>query len=186
MTIKPLSLVATCALALALACQKQPEPAQPTQKQAPAVAATPAPATVPPAAQPAAAAAAAGPVLATEETNWPGIVAEVTEFRRKGNTLTTRVRLRNGGGARQEVGVVYPEVYIMDAAGGKKYEVLKDEQGHYIAALSQGWGDRWMERLEPGQSQSVWIKFPAPPAEVKAVTLQIPKVPPFEDLAIQD
>jgi hypothetical protein len=30
------------------------------------------------------------------------------------------------------------------------------------------------------------MKFPAPPAEVKAVTLQVPGVQPFEDLAIQD
>jgi hypothetical protein len=30
------------------------------------------------------------------------------------------------------------------------------------------------------------MKFPAPPVEVKAITLQIPKTPPFEDLAIQD
>jgi hypothetical protein len=74
----------------------------------------------------------------------------------------------------------------MDAAGGKKYEVLKDENGSHIAALNPGWKERWYDDVPPGQSLTVWVKFPAPPAEVKAVTLQIPGVPPFEDLPIQD
>jgi hypothetical protein len=198
MTTKPLSLIATFGLALVLACQNQPEPARSAPQKASVVSATPAPATAPAPAAPAQSAAApasaagapapaaAGPLLATEDTNWPGIVAEVTEFRRKGNTLTARVRFRNGSSRQAGVDFIYGEVYIMDAAGGKKYQVLKDEQGHYIAALSQNWGDRWTEGIEAGTSQSVWMKFPAPPPEVKAVTLQIPKVPPFEDLAIQD
>ena len=58
--------------------------------------------------------------------------------------------------------------------------------GAYIAALRSGWNDRWYDELDPGQSYTMWVKFPAPPAEVKSVTLQVPGVPPFEDLAIQD
>lgn len=131
-------------------------------------------------------AAAKGSILASEETNWPGVVLEVTEFRRKGNTLTAKVRLRNDGAEKMGAQVVYTDVYVMDAAAGKKYEVLKDEKGSYIAALNVGWQDRWSDDLEPGQQATLWAKFPAPPAEVTSLTLQIPGAPPLEDLPIQD
>jgi len=133
----------------------------------------------------AAAPAAAGVVLASQETNWPGIVVEITQFQRKGNTLTAKFRVSNRGGTKQEPDFQYNQVYVMDAAAGKKYEALKDEDGSYIAALRAGWKDRWYETLEPGESAVLWVKFPAPPAEVTAVTFQLPNTPPFDDLAIQ-
>jgi len=197
-------LVLSAVLVLAAACQKQ-EPAATTEATPPA--STAAPAATPPPAQtqtapspatapagagstttgtaPAAAAPAAAS-LASQETNWPGISADVTEFKRKGNTLTAKVVLRNHAGADAEPDINYKEVYLMDLAAGKKYEVLKDEKGAYIAALRSGWNDRWYQKLEPGQSFTIWMKFPAPPADVKSVTLQLPGMPPFEDLAIQD
>ena len=149
------------------------------------VTATPAPVTNPNPATPGAAPAPAAAV-ATQTSNWPGVVADVTEFRRKGSTLTVRVVLRNQGNVDAEPDIHYNEVYVMDLGAGKKYEVLKDEKGAYIAALHTGWNNRWYEKLAPGASYTIWIKFPAPPPEVKAVTLQLPGVPPFEDVPIQD
>jgi len=153
----------------------------------------PATAAPPPAATPAPQAGTASPAaaapagaLASQQTNWPGIVADVTEFRRKGSTLTARVVLRNQAGADAEPDIHYGEVYVMDAAAGKKYEPLKDEKGTYIAALRSGYSDRWYQRLAPGATYTIWVKFPAPPPDVKTVTLQLPGMPPFEDLAIQD
>jgi hypothetical protein len=143
----------------------------------------PAPVTNPNPVTPGAAPAAA---VATQTSNWPGVVADVTEFRRKGSTLTVRVVLRNQGNVDSEPDIHYNEVYVMDLGAGKKYEVLKDEKGAYIAALRTGWNNRWYEKLAPGASYTIWMKFPAPPPEVKAVTLQLPGVPPFEDLPIQD
>src|SRR5947209_9796494 len=110
----------------------------------------PATAAPPPAATPAPQAGTASPAaaapagaLASQQTNWPGIVADVTEFRRKGSTLTARVVLRNQAGADAEPDIHYGEVYVMDAAAGKKYEPLKDEKGTYIAALRSDYSDRW-------------------------------------------
>jgi len=159
-----------------------PAPATPapvTATTAPAPVATPNPAT--PGAAPAPAAA-----VATQTSNWPGVVADVTEFRRKGSTLTVRVVLRNQGNVDAEPDIHYNEVYVMDLGAGKKYEVLKDEKGGYIAALHSGWNNRWYERLAPAASYTIWMKFPAPPPEVKSVTLQVPGMPPFEDVPIQD
>src|SRR5712691_9702564 len=83
--------------------------------------------------------ASGGSSIASQETNWAGITAEVTEFRRKGNTLTAKVRFTNKGSGEPEVDVHYGEIYLIDTAGGKKYETLKDEKGAYIAALRTGW-----------------------------------------------
>ena len=189
------SLILGSVLLALAACQpnaEEPEPAaavsdQPAAVSEPASSSesdTPAATVSDPA--PAAAPAAAGTVLASQETNWQGVVAEVTEFRRKGNTLTAKVRLRNQGSEKVSTEVIYKEVYLMDLGAGKKYQALQDEKGAYIADLRSGWNDRWYGDLEPGQSHTMWVKFPAPPAEVKSVTLQVPGVPPFEDLAIQD
>jgi hypothetical protein len=184
-------------LLLSTACKETPPETSPAASQPAAGGAGPAaaaaPAVSPAAAEPSGAAPATLPaspaqesVLASQETNWNGVVAEVTEFRRKGNTLTVKVRLRNQGGAEIQPEIRYEEVYVMDLAAGKKYTALQDEAGSYIAALRSGWKDRWYDTLKPGQSQLLWMKFPAPPAGVRAVTLQIPGMPPFEDLAIQD
>jgi hypothetical protein len=153
-------------------------PAAGDASAAPAAAA-PAPAAVP-------AAAAPATVIASQDTNWQGVVAQVLELRRKGNTVTAKVNLRNGSPDKQQVEVKYEEVYLMDAPNAKKYEVLRDQKGTYIADVRSGWTDRWYDTLEPAQSHLLWIKFPAPPAEVTAITLQLPNTPPFEDLAIQD
>ena len=176
---------------LAVACPKKEEPnTATTATTAPSTAtqatATSAPAPVPAPATPAPATPSAG-ALATQETNWKGIVAEVTEFRRKGNTLTAKVRLSNHGSEETKAEVLFKEVYLIDTAGGKKYEVLRDEKGTFISSLTPGWNDRWYDsHLKPGDSYLLWMKFPAPPAEIRAITLQIPSTPPFEDINIQD
>jgi hypothetical protein len=158
-----------------------PPPSTTTQ-----AAATSAPAPVPAPSTPAPATPSAG-ALASQETNWKGILAEVTEFRRKGNTLTAKVRLTNHGSEEAKAEVIYKDVYLIDTAAGKKYNVLRDEKDAFIASLVQGWTDRWYDsHLKPGDSYVLWMKFPAPPAETKAITLQIPNTPPFEDVNIQD
>jgi len=124
--------------------------------------------------------------IATQDTNVDGVTAEVIEFKRKGNTLTAKVKLRNASASQTNVAVHYDRSYVLDADAGKKYEVLKDDKNVYIGALSGGYDNRFMEDIPAGQAKSFWMKFPAPPAEVKAVTLQLDGIMPFEDLPITD
>ena len=131
-------------------------------------------------------AAPAGSSLASQETNWQGVTAEVSEFRRKGNTLTAKVRLVNKRAERKDPEIHWKDVALIDTAGGKKYEVLKEEKGTFLASTQQGWNDRWHEWIDGNSAQTVWMKFPAPPPEVKSITLQLPNTPPFDDLTIQD
>lgn len=137
------------------------------------------------AAAPLAALAQAPAPLATQETNWNGVSADVTEFKRKGNTLTVRVRLHNQGAKDVVAEIDYGKSYLLDTAAGKKYEVLTDSENHAIAAVNDG-SRGWREHVQAGQTQMFWMKFPAPPAATKSVTLTIDKLPPFDDLAIQD
>ncbi|HTP28526.1 MAG TPA: hypothetical protein VMK12_23070 [Anaeromyxobacteraceae bacterium] len=123
-----------------------------------------------------------GNSLSSAETNWKGVVAEVTEFRRRRNTLTVKIRLTNRSGPTCWPSIEIKHCHLIDSDGRKKYEALKDEIGNYIASADSSWSDS----LDPSGSKTFWVKFPAPPPEVKAITLQIPGMPPFEDLAIQD
>lgn len=155
-----------------------PATTPPPITQAPATQAT-APSTAPASSTPAV-------VLSTQETNISGVTAELTEFRRRGNTLTAKVRFRNGSNEQKTADIHLGEAYVMDANAGKKYQVLKDEKGTYIGALRPGYTDRWFEYIKEGEQATIWMKFPAPPPEVKVVTLQVPGVSPFEEVTIQD
>jgi hypothetical protein len=117
--------------------------------------------------------------LASTNTNFGGVVADVTEFRRKGSVLTALVRLRNQGTGIALVDIGFADSYVMDA-GSKKYQVLKDEEGAFIASPRVGDG------LVDGGTRTLWMKFPAPPPELRKATLVLPGMPPFEDLPIQD
>lgn len=123
--------------------------------------------------------------LASQEVA-AGVFADVTEFRRKGNVLTAKLRYRNEGSEEVTLDIMYDKSYVLDAAGGRKYEVLRDDDKNYIAALGPSYSDRYWNSLEPGKPLLLWLKFPAPPAEVKTVTLQLDDAPPFDELTIQE
>lgn len=124
--------------------------------------------------------------LQTQDSNWGTIAVDLTEFKRKGNTLTAKIKVRNIGTATARYELLYKDVYLLDTGAAKKYEVLKDDADTYIAMNSPGWKERTYGNIEPGASVNVWMKFPAPPAEVKAITLNIPEAAPFEDITITD
>ena len=158
----------------AAACQGQtgPPPASSPSARADAPSTKPVPVSPPPVRPPDA--------LASHNTNWAGVVADVTEFRRKGNVLTAIVRLRNQARDTAVIQVRFSQMSVIDEAGAKKYEVLKDDKDDYIASSGQ------MEGLVGGGTMTVWMKFPAPPREVRTATLVVPQMPPFESLSIQD
>src|SRR5205085_1810841 len=153
-----LEIVPICTLAVARPNKESPPTASTPPSTATHAAATSAPADggqpaggPKPAATLPAAPSAGG--LRSQVTQRNGIVAEVTEFRRKGNTLTAKVRFTNHGTEEPQPEVHYGETYLIDTAAGKKYNVLKDEKDEYIASLKPSWHDRWFKHLKPGESQ---------------------------------
>lgn len=169
-------LVALCILSL-LSCsentpgQTQPAtpPSQPATTQRAAPAATPA------------------DVLQVQETNIPGVVAEIFDCKRKEGVLTVKVRFRNKSSEKKVVKLGarpgYEPFYVL--AENKKYLILKDSEDVALAPRMNGWGNVEFS-LEGGSTHLWWGKFPAPPAEVKKITLVMPQVLPFDDVPIAE
>ena len=123
--------------------------------------------------------------LAGQETEWPGVVVQLTEFARKGKNLNAKLRFTNNGSQKARPDFYYRDTYVVDQ-DNKKYAVVKDEKGGYLGSVSSGYNYWWGEDIEPGASRSVWMRFEAPPAGVKTMTLQVGTMDPFEDVAIQN
>lgn len=175
-------------VALAMACSKgtttapAPQAAAPAQPQA----AAPAPA-APPAAPAPAAAPSGAPSLKSGDTNIANVTADVTECSRKDGVLSIKVRLRNSASAVKRVDIIWNrnyESYYVSAAS-KKYFILKDSDGTYLTPRADGFGGLAVD-LDAGGQYTWWAKFPAPPAEVKAVTLYMPTAAPLEDIPVTD
>lgn len=131
-------------------------------------------------------AAAPGPALQSQDTNRPGIAADFTECRRKDGVLNIRIRFRNTSAQETNLWVFAKDhqAYYVTAAN-KKYFILKDAEGTYLASAADGNGNL-EAHLQPGQQYMFWAKFPAPPPDVKKITFMTPMSAPFEDIPITD
>lgn len=168
-------------ISLLSGCSKEsPAPSAQTPAATPSTAPTPV-AAPPPAAAPASAA------LKTEDTNIAGIAADVTECARKDGVLSVKVRFRNTSSEKKNLSIIdnrnYEKYYL--TAASKKYFILKDTEGTYLTAQASAFGGLSMG-LEPGAQYTWWAKYPAPPAEVKAVTLYTTVAAPLEDIPVLD
>lgn len=140
-----------------------------------------APAKAPPGS--AASPAASGVVIQTQETNTQGVVADLTECKRKDGVLTIKLRIRNTSGGTVTFYTSrlddYDKVYF--TADNKKYFILTDSEKQPLSGKTSG-----NESLNPGQSYRWWAKFPAPPATVKSINLLTSVASPFDDVPISD
>jgi len=67
-------------------------------------------------------------------------------------------------------------VHLVDG-DRKKYFVLRDDQGKPECTSGLG-------AIPPGGQVTAWIRFPAPPAEVSRITVQVPNLAPFGEVVI--
>jgi hypothetical protein len=132
--------------------------------------------------------------MATNTTNWgEGVVADLMSVERKGSILTVKWAVRNTTAA--QVGVKFGLVgrdqttYVVDEESGTKYYVLTDKEKHglasehaYVGADTYGIDDH----VAAGATARYWMKLPAPPPAVKAISVFLTKVEPFESVAIAD
>ena len=140
-------------------------------------------------AQLAQAAPAGGPLATAEYSDDPVLHCDLLEAKRvSGGALLVRWRLANTAGqgsaglvATQPKSVYYgfdwKQLYYIDPAQNKKYQVLTDSEDHPIL---QGENSN----IAAGQQRAFWAKFPAPPPGSTKISISIPKFPPFEDVAI--
>jgi hypothetical protein len=143
-------------------------------------------------ASPAPSAASTAPAAASSsaqktDTEWNGISAELTSVTRgDGDTITIKFKYTNTGSEPVNISRVSQiqhdniaeKVYYIDPRNKKKYLVIKDTAGAPVASNMT-----YLE-LKPGESKAAWLKLPAPPADVTAITVYIPGAPPFESVPI--
>ena len=147
-------------------------------------AAPPAPASTPAAKTPS--------VLATTDGEYPDVRLEVTELKRtSGNTLTLKFTIINDSSEAMGYSYNFGEegkygtsdfgsiggVNLVDAAGKKKYLVLRDSNGKCVCS-------RDLKEIEPGSRAKLYAKFPAPPEDVEKITVEIPHFIPMDDVPI--
>ena len=131
--------------------------------------------------------APANTALASAEGELPGLTVEIHELKRTaGDTVTLKLAFANSG--QQEVALdqfggpgvnqwSLAGINLVDIVGKKKYFVATDSEGKCLCSMD-------MSRLQPQARVNLWAKFPAPPPDVQAIGILIPRFAPFEEIPI--
>ena len=147
--------------------------------------------TAPAAVVPAAPAAAAPAGIASADGETSGTKVVVQELKRtSGGTVAMKFTITNGSEKSIGSGYEFADkdheiidhgsvggVQLIDEGGKKKYFVVRDTDGKCVC--SQGIKD-----VKPGQSESFWARFPAPPDNVQKITVIVPHFQPMDDVPI--
>ena len=170
-------------------CGKSEPPATSTAAQPPA-----SPPAAAPASAPAASSATPAPSAASSSTpvpvdgDLPGVKIAVNELRRTSTTLTLKFTVYNTsdkGFSTQGVfdGDDYHRfrhvgaIHLIDGESKKKYFVVADSDGTLLCSNN-------ISDIAPKSQITLWAKFPAPPNEVRKITVEFPHFVPMEDVPI--
>lgn len=136
-------------------------------------------------------AAGGGAAIARANGENTGVTLNVTELKRgSGGTLTLRFNIMNGSSDNLGFGYDYGDptqgstdygavggVHLLDPVGKKKYFTVRDSDNKCVCS-------RDIATIKPGESKNLWVKFPAPPADVQRVTVVVPHFEPMDDVPI--
>ena len=97
----------------------------------------------------------------------------------------------NGGGSdgkRVASNYEIDQISVIDEATAKKYSVLKDQSGNYMASpLRTDQGKQLININIPSFKDTpvaVWFKFPAPPVDTKTISITIPEVGSYTGIPV--
>jgi hypothetical protein len=120
-----------------------------------------------------------------------GLEVDLTGVEVTGDILTVALRYRTVTDGYNDTEVSFPidQVSINDDATSRRYGVLKDQSDHYMAAPLSGENSiKFIVKNGgnfKGSYEVAWFKFPAPPAQAQTISINIPKVAPFDNIRIQ-
>ncbi|MEX0853916.1 MAG: hypothetical protein WD036_11640 [Bauldia sp.] len=119
----------------------------------------------------------------------PDTRVEVRDLKRgDGGVVTLRLRLVNDTDSAFDVACdlrdsdandscsEFTGAYLIDAANKKKYTVVRDSEKNCVCSS--------VDKVEPGKKMNIWATYPAPPADVTAVTVVVPLFEPIEGVPI--
>ena len=126
--------------------------------------------------------------LGSSPMNVDGLTVDLLSVERKGQVVTVKWAVRNGGQKEGRTMFVLDgkkaTTYLVDEENGTKYFALSDKEGQLLATEDEY--DGIWEAVEPGQTKRFWAKFPAPPPAVKSINILFSDSDPFESIAITD
>ena len=133
----------------------------------------------------------AAEAIQTQATADGDVQVDVIQAATDQRILTVQLAYRNTSNVDLRIKYPVSGVYYIDERERKKYSVLRDSNGEWVAAptaygniaTQHGWGVEALP-LQAGGKLIVWFKFPAPPASTTKINLVIPDVPPFENLVV--
>ncbi len=126
--------------------------------------------------------------LQVQDTNLEGVKAEVTEVSRREGVVTVKIRYRNTGSAPVKLKLIsnagdVDKYYLI--AGSTKMLPLRDSQKVPVMAPVSIHGELHAD-LKPNASFLFWVKYPAPPATAKKVSIYTLSSPPFDEVPISE
>ena len=101
-----------------------------------------------------------------------------------GDILSVELRYRNVGTSFPTINFPVERVNIIDEATSRRYGVLKDQSGRYMAS-PLCCKEEILLNTSPREYYVMWFKFPAPSAQAQTVSINIPEVAPFDNIRIQ-
>jgi Cytochrome oxidase complex assembly protein 1 len=122
---------------------------------------------------------AGGVIASAQYANDPNLRCDLLEVKRvSGGALLARWRFINTGTKSVNYDFSWDDIYYIDPAGNKKYANLTIDGKRIL--------DVWWGTLPPGEQRVNWVKYPAPPATSKRISLNVPKFQPFEDVPVSE
>ena len=123
------------------------------------------------------------------ETEIPHVSSELVELRQHGGVLRLAVRLVNDSASASTTGdlLYLSQLVLIDAKSKAKHFAIKGSDGHILGGPTTDWnaGGRWLINM-PAKSQLVlWALFEPLPSG-STVSVQVPKMFPFDDVKVAE
>jgi hypothetical protein len=117
-----------------------------------------------------------------------GFTASLVSVEREGQQLRVRMRLESSAGAAghvMEPEVLMAEVSAFDPVGKRKFMLMKDSDGNFMAEpiTDKGNGGR-LDLNTVSDARLITFTFVAPPGDVAAVDIILPKFVPLEGVKL--
>ena len=118
----------------------------------------------------------------------PPLKASLVSAVRSAGQLKVRLKISNPGKQKAKgLPLRYADTYAFDPVSKRKYPLLKDPTGKYLAepiSDNSDGGRFWYSYVEPGGQALVSLTFQPPPDTTKAVDIVLPLLDPFENIPI--
>jgi hypothetical protein len=120
------------------------------------------------------------------ETEWPGVTVELTSIEPDlDNTILLRFQYVNNSSETAEISHsvydILQRMYYIDITEKHKYSAVRSATG---LATIVGTDRPGPVSIEPRQSASFWVKFPAPSAGVEQIDLYFPRAFPMKNVPL--